>query len=158
MLKTGELMTVVAGMLLVSAALTGVAGAASPMGGTVAVNNMDVWTLTCAAASTHCMEVQVCDFDASSADTWFQALVVTAPLTLLGKGVDFRTTSSGGCNPAQSVCRPSTTVGPMKGMIVVAHPDGAGSATYTLTVECLDRTFAPISDTHTKIKKTTINQ
>jgi hypothetical protein len=155
MLTARVLTATIAGMLLVSPALTGVAGAASPFGGTVAVNNMDVWTLTCNAASTHCMEIQVCDYDPSSADTWFQALVATSPLTLLGKGVDFRTTSTGGCNPSQSICRPSTTAGPMKGLIVVAHPDGAGSAIYTLTVNCLDKTLTPISASHTVLKKTT---
>lgn len=153
-METRALMVLVGGMLILGA-MTNVTDAAPAIGGIVAVNNMDVWTLTCNAGSTHCMEIQVCDLDAP-ADTWVQALVATAPLTLLGKGVDFRTT--GGCNPTQSICRPSTGVGAMKGIIVVAHPDGAGTASYTLTVDCLDKTFTPISDKHTVLKKTTINQ
>src|SRR5690242_18636374 len=114
-----KILTPILGVLITAGTLVmGGTAHAKTASGTVYVNNADVYTVSCTATKTHCIEVQVCDADnQNSIDQWQMVLVGTAPSSLLGHAVDSTVNYPNGCGQTQLFCRTGSTIGPMKGLI-----------------------------------------
>src|SRR5262245_35590601 len=103
------------------------------------------------------MLVEVCDFSAATPDFWQMVATAYVPVGILGKMVNNRALT-GGCTGQFALCRPGTTVGPIKAIVSVIHVDGGPGTSYSLEVVCEDKFFDLINDTKTTLQRKPTNQ
>jgi hypothetical protein len=98
--------------------------------------------------------MQICD-ESAGTDIFQQVLAVTSPSTLLGKTQNDLAVN-GGCagSVAQTICRPATGVGAMKGLAIITHPSGTSGDLYLVDILCLDKTGNPLPEATLKVIQT----